>query len=111
MKSLREEIRKAERVLIVEGYLDVIMPYQNEIKNIVATSGTALTTRQVALLKKHTDTAVMIFDADQAGEAASLRGLDILIVNGLTVYIATLPEARIRTVLLRLMAVRHLKKR
>ncbi len=88
----KTEIRKAERVLIVEGYLDVIMPYQNEIKNIVATSGTALTTRQVALLKKHTDTAVMIFDADQAGEAASLRGLDILIVNGLTVYIATLPE-------------------
>ncbi|MBU1656933.1 MAG: toprim domain-containing protein, partial [Candidatus Omnitrophica bacterium] len=85
-------IREEGRVLIVEGYMDVIIPYQNDIRNVVATSGTALTARQVALLKKYTDTAVVVFDADQAGEAASLRGLDILIANGLTVYIAALPE-------------------
>jgi len=87
----RQEIRKKGYVLIVEGYMDVIMPYQHGICNIVATSGTALTPRQVSLLKKHTDTAVMVFDSDQAGESASLRGLDILIVNGMKVRVATLP--------------------
>ena len=86
----RKHMREAGCAILVEGYLDVIIPYQNGVKNVVATSGTALTPRQVGLLKKYTDTAVMVFDADQAGEAASLRGLDILIENGMKVRIATL---------------------
>lgn len=87
----RKGIRDNNCAILVEGYLDVIIPYQYGIKNVVATSGTALTPRQVGLLKKYTDTAVMVFDADQAGEAASLRGLDILIESGMNVRIATLP--------------------
>ena len=88
----KKGIRENKYVLIVEGYMDVIIPFQYGINNIVATSGTALTERQVSMLKRYTKTAVMIFDADQAGEAASLRGLDILIENDMNVRIVTLPK-------------------
>ncbi len=88
----KRSIREKNYVLIVEGYMDVIMPFQAGVNNIVATSGTALTERQVSMLKRYTKTAVMIFDADQAGEAASLRGLDILIENDINVKIVTLPK-------------------
>ncbi|MFQ5952838.1 MAG: DNA primase [Candidatus Omnitrophota bacterium] len=85
-------IREKRYAVIVEGYMDVIIPFQYGVTNIVATSGTALTPRQVSMLKKYTNTAVMVFDSDQAGEAASLRGLDILIEGGMNVRIATLPK-------------------
>jgi DNA primase len=85
-------IRDQGYAILVEGYMDVIIPFQRGITNIVATSGTALTPRQVSILKKYTDTSVMVFDADQAGQAASLRGLDIMIQNGMKVRIVTLPE-------------------
>jgi DNA primase len=87
----KQSIREKGFVLIVEGYMDVIVPFQDGVKNLVAASGTALTQRQVSLLKKYTDTAVMIFDSDQAGENASLRGLDILMANDMHVKIVTLP--------------------
>ncbi len=88
----RKGIKEKGYAILVEGYLDVIIPFQNGVDNVVATSGTALTLRQVELLKKYTDTAVMVFDSDQAGENASLRGLDILLENGMKIKIATLPE-------------------
>ena len=88
----KKAIREKGFVVLVEGYMDVIVPYQSGIRNMVAASGTALTPRQVAILKKYTDTALIIFDADQAGEAASLRGLDILIENGMKVRIVRLPK-------------------
>ncbi|MGD2279117.1 MAG: DNA primase [Candidatus Omnitrophota bacterium] len=85
-------IRDKGYAVIVEGYMDVVMPFQHGITNIVATSGTALTPGQIRMLKKYTNTAVMVFDADQAGEAASLRGLDILVENGMKVRLAALPK-------------------
>jgi DNA primase len=85
-------IREKGCAVLTEGYMDVVVPSQYGVTNTVATSGTALTTSQVSMLKKYTDTAVMVFDSDQAGEAASLRGLDILIESGMKVRIATLPE-------------------
>jgi DNA primase len=88
----KKGIREKGYAVLVEGYLDVIMPFQYGVINAVATSGTALTLRQVDILKKYTDTVVMVFDSDQAGEAASLRGLEILIENGLKVKVATLPK-------------------
>ncbi len=88
----KKGIREKGFVVIVEGYLDVIVPYQYGVTNLVATSGTALTSRQVSLLKKYTKSAVMLFDADQAGEAASLRGLDILLEHDMEVKISTLPK-------------------
>ncbi len=92
LNSGKKSIREKGRAVIVEGYTDVIMPFQYGVTNLVAASGTALTSGQVRLLKKYSDTAVMVFDADQAGEAASLRGLDILLESGMNVKIAALPE-------------------
>ena len=71
--------------------MDVIVPFQFGVQNLVATSGTALTIGQVRMLRKYAKVAVVLYDADQAGEAASLRGLDILIENDMRVRIATLP--------------------
>ena len=88
----KKGMREKEYAILVEGYMDVVIPFQFGVNNIVATSGTALTPRQVAMLKKHAKKAVLIFDADQAGEAASLRGFDVMIENGMDVLIATLPK-------------------
>ncbi|MBD3379088.1 MAG: DNA primase [Candidatus Omnitrophica bacterium] len=88
----RKSMRDKGCAVIVEGYMDVIMTHQYGVKNIVATSGTALTSRQAAMLKRYTKTAVMLFDSDQAGETASLRGLDILIEHGMEVRVAALPS-------------------
>lgn len=88
----RKGIREKGYAVIVEGYMDVIVPHQYGVTNLVATSGTALTPNQVKMLKKYSDTAVMLFDSDQAGEAASLRGLDVMIEGGMDVRIAALPE-------------------
>ncbi len=88
----QHEIRKRDEVVIVEGYLDLIIPFQNGICNIVATLGTALTVEQISLIKRYTSNVVIIFDADEAGEAASLRSLDILVGEGLNVKLASLPK-------------------
>lgn len=87
-----DDIKTRDFVVVVEGYFDLITPYQNGIRNIVATLGTALTVEQIRLIKRFTSNAVIIFDADEAGEAASLRGLDLLVSEGLNVRIARLPE-------------------
>ena len=86
-----DEIRKKDYVVVVEGYLDLILPFQNGIKNMVATLGTALTIEQIRLIKRLTQNVVIIYDADEAGQAASLRGLDLLVSEGLFVKIASLP--------------------
>ncbi|MGB2630738.1 MAG: DNA primase [Candidatus Omnitrophota bacterium] len=88
----KKGIREKGYAVIVEGYMDVIIPFQYGVNSAVATSGTALTPRQISMLKKYTDTAIMIFDSDQAGETASLRGLDMIIENGMKVRVVTLPR-------------------
>ena len=88
----KKGIRDKGYVIIVEGYMDVVIPDQLGVNNAVATSGTALTTRQVSILKKYSDTAVIVYDSDQAGQAASLRGLDVLLSNDMFVKVATLPK-------------------
>ncbi len=88
----KDAIREHDYVAIVEGYLDFLMPYQEGVKNIVASLGTALTIEQVRLLKRYTHNVVMVYDPDAAGELATLRSLDIFIEEGLNVKVATLPE-------------------
>jgi len=88
----KKSIREKGYAVLVEGYMDVIIPFQHGVTNVVATSGTALTPGQATMLRKYTDTSVMVFDADQAGEAASLRGLDVLVAHGMNVKIAALPK-------------------
>ncbi len=89
-----EQIKVKDYVVIVEGYLDLIIPYQSGIQNIVATLGTALTVEQIRLIKRFTNNVVIIYDADEAGESASLRGLDLLVAEGLFVKIARLPQGQ-----------------
>ena len=88
----KEHIKKEGHALIVEGYLDVIIPFQAGINNLIATLGTALTVDQVKALKRFTKTAVMVYDPDAAGEAASIRNLDLFISEDVNVYIAELPK-------------------
>tara|TARA_B100000686_G_scaffold339560_1_gene413842 strand:- start:2362 stop:4113 length:1752 start_codon:yes stop_codon:yes gene_type:complete len=87
----REHIRKQKEVLVMEGYFDQIRAYQSGICNTVATCGTALTTRQVASLKNHTDKAVLVFDSDQAGQSATDRGFEIFLEQGMQVRVLVLP--------------------
>lgn len=87
----RDDIKKAGHALIVEGYLDFLIPYQAGVKNLIATLGTALTIDQVKLLKRFAGTVVMVYDPDAAGEAASIRNLELFITEDVNVYIAELP--------------------
>lgn len=88
----KEDIKKAGHFLVVEGYLDFIVPYQAGVRNIIATLGTALTVGQIKILKRFANTAVMVYDPDEAGEAASMRNLDLFISEDVNVYIAELPD-------------------
>jgi DNA primase len=88
----KESIRESDFVAVVEGYLDFIVPYQHGMKNIVASCGTALTLEQIRLLKRYTHNVVMVYDADAAGEIATLRSLDMLIEEEMDVKVAPLPK-------------------
>lgn len=88
----KDFIRDADSAVIVEGYLDFMIPYQEGLKNIAASQGTALTLEQIKLLKRYTHNVVMIYDGDTAGEIATLRSLDILIDEGINVKVVPLPK-------------------
>lgn len=87
-----DAIRHNDAAIIVEGYFDCIMPYQAGIRHIAASCGTALTSEQARLLKRWTHNVIMIYDADNAGQSATLRSLDILLEEDMQVKVARLPE-------------------
>jgi DNA primase len=87
----KDEIRRSNKVIIVEGYMDLISLYQNGIKNVVAVSGTALTDEQALILSRYTKNVVLLFDADTAGINASLRSIEILLKRDFDIKISTLP--------------------
>jgi len=89
----KAEIRKHDMCYLVEGYTDVISLYQAGIKNVVASSGTALTKEQVQLIKRFTQNMVILYDGDAAGVKAALRGLDIVLEQGLNVKLVLLPDS------------------
>ncbi len=88
----KDEIRKLDKAIIVEGYMDLISLFQNGIKNVVAVSGTALTDEQVQLLSRYTKNVVLLFDSDTAGIKASMRSIEILLRKNMDVKIASVPE-------------------
>ncbi|NQT29973.1 MAG: DNA primase [Candidatus Saganbacteria bacterium] len=90
----KEHIKKSKVAVMVEGYFDLITPFQAGVQNIVATLGTALTTSQAKLLARYSETAILAFDADAAGEVATERSFDILKGQGLTVKVAQFREAK-----------------
>ncbi|KPU44089.1 DNA primase [Oxobacter pfennigii] len=85
---------KDRKILIVEGYMDVIALHQYGILNAVASLGTALTQNQAKLLKRHADDIYICYDSDTAGQAATLRGLDILTDAGCNVFILSIPMGK-----------------
>ncbi len=88
----KDEIRRLDKAILVEGYMDLISLYQNGVKNVVAVSGTALTEEQVQLLSRYTKNVVLLFDADTAGIKASMRSIEILLKKDMEIKIVTLPE-------------------
>ncbi len=90
----RDEVRKTKEAVFVEGYMDLLSLTAKGIKNVVATSGTSLTEDQTRLIKRYTDRAVLMYDSDAAGVAATMRGADILLAGGLDVRLVTLPQGQ-----------------
>lgn len=94
MHLAKGEIRKKDKCYLVEGYMDVLTLHQNGITNVVATSGTALTTQHAALLKRFTENVTLLFDGDQAGINAAIKGVEIMLDAGINVRIVMLPDAK-----------------
>jgi len=90
----KNAIRKEDKALLMEGYTDVMTLHQAGIENAVASSGTALTPGQIRLIKRFTDNATAVYDGDAAGMKASLRGIDLLLEEGLNVRVVTMPEGQ-----------------
>ena len=91
MYQAKQAIAKEGKCIIVEGYMDVISMHQSGICNVVASSGTALTIEQVRLIKRFTNNATLIYDADAAGIKASLRGIELLLQEGFDIKVLLLP--------------------
>jgi len=85
---------QSKQIFVVEGYMDVIAMHQAGFSNTVASLGTALTENQARMLKKYAEELVICYDSDTAGQAATLRGLDILKNIGCTVKVLTITEAK-----------------
>jgi DNA primase len=75
----KEAVREQDKAILVEGYADLISSYQAGVKNIVASSGTALTQEQIQLIKRYTKNITIVYDADSAGSQATLRGVDLIL--------------------------------
>ena len=88
----KTEITKKDRCYLVEGYTDVISFHQAGITNVVASSGTALTVDQIRLVARFTPNITIIYDGDPAGIKASLRGIDLVLEQGMNVKVLLLPE-------------------
>ncbi|MGG5577155.1 DNA primase [Myroides sp. C15-4] len=88
----KQEIAKKDNCYLVEGYTDVIQMHQTGVKNVVASSGTALTPDQIRLISRLTQNITMLFDGDAAGIRASFRGVDLILEAGMNVRICPLPD-------------------
>ncbi len=88
----KDDIVKEDSVIVVEGYLDMIIPYVKGIKNIVASLGTALTIEQIRLIKRYTSNVILAYDSDEPGRKAALRSIDVLVENDVKVEIVKLPQ-------------------
>lgn len=88
----KSAISKANKCYLVEGYTDVISMHQSGIENVVASSGTALTIQQIRLIRRFTEHVTVLYDGDSAGIKAALRGIDLLLEEGLHIKVVLLPE-------------------
>lgn len=88
----KSEIVRQNKCYLVEGYLDVLSMHQLGITNVVASSGTSLTIPQIRLIKKFTDNVTVMYDGDSAGIHAALRGIDLILKEGLNVRVVLIPD-------------------
>ena len=88
----KKAIVKEDRCFMVEGYTDVLSMHQAGIENVVSSSGTALTTGQIRLIRRFTQNMTVLYDGDAAGITAALRGIDLLLEEGLNVKVVLLPK-------------------
>lgn len=88
----KQAITKADKCFLVEGYTDVIQMHQSGIENVVASSGTALTHGQIKLIHRFTSNITVLYDGDAAGIKAALRGIDLLLEEGLNIKVVLLPD-------------------
>ena len=88
----KRAIVKEDRCFMVEGYTDVLSMHQAGIENVVSSSGTALTTGQIRLIRRFTQNMTVLYDGDAAGISAALRGIDLLLEEGLNVKVVLLPK-------------------
>ena len=87
----KNSIVKKDRCLLVEGYTDVVSMHQSGIENVVASSGTSLTVEQIKLIKRFTNNITLLFDGDAAGIKAALRGVNLILQEGMNVKVLTFP--------------------
>ena len=90
----KNEISRQDKCILVEGYLDVLSMHQLGITNVVASSGTSLTVEQIRLIRKFTNNVTIIYDGDGAGIKAALRGIGLILKEGLNVKVVLLPEGQ-----------------
>ncbi|WP_293302807.1 DNA primase [Allomuricauda sp.] len=88
----KQAIAKEDNCFLVEGYTDVIQMYQRGVENVVSSSGTALTPEQIRLINRLTKNITVLFDGDAAGLRASLRGIDLILEQGMNVKVCTFPD-------------------
>jgi DNA primase len=92
MNFAKDEIRRKDEVILVEGYMDAISLHEAGITNAVASSGTSLTVQQVQLIGRYTKNVLFIYDGDKAGIKAMMRGIDIILAEGLNPNVVSLPD-------------------
>jgi len=90
----KNEIARQDRCILVEGYLDVLSMHQLGITNVVASSGTSLTVEQIRLIRKFTNNVTIIYDGDGAGIKAALRGIGLVLKEGMNVKVVLLPDGQ-----------------
>ena len=88
----KDEAVKADALVIVEGYLDMISPFMRGIRNVAASLGTAFTEEQIRVIRRYTGNVILLFDPDKAGQSAALRAIDLAVESDLKVFAVLLPE-------------------
>lgn len=88
----KQAITRNDRCYLVEGYIDVTSMHQSGVENVVASSGTSLTTGQIRLIRRFTNNITVLYDGDSAGIHASIRGIDMLLAEGMNVKVLLLPD-------------------
>ena len=94
LPQARQAIEAERRVVVVEGYFDVVMPHQVGVKNVVATLGTALTNEHVRALRRYADEVVLVFDSDLAGQRAADRGVELFLAEDVRILMGVVPQGK-----------------